>query len=369
MTPLAARLAGRMREAGPIPLAEFMAAALGDPDHGYYATRDPLGRGGDFITAPEVSQMMGEMIAAWCVFLFEAMGAPSRLALVELGPGRGTLMADLLRTARIRPRFLRSLDVRLVETSPVLRRAQEAALSGHAARWHRDFAEATEACGSCPAIVIANEFFDALPIHQLVRTPSGWRERLVEPAPEAGAGFRFVTARLETPLARLVPAELLDAPEGSVFEIGVEARALAHAIAAQIVSRGGAALIVDYGHLRSGLGETLQAVRGHAFSDPLADPGEADVTAHVDFAALAESARAAGAYDYGPVTQRAFLAGLGIEQRTATLRAANPARANEIDAGLKRLIGGDAMGTLFKVLALADPGLPAPPGFARGDIG
>jgi NADH dehydrogenase [ubiquinone] 1 alpha subcomplex assembly factor 7 len=363
MTALAARLSSRIAKEGPIPLADFMAAALTDPDFGYYTLRDPLGARGDFVTAPEVSQMMGEMVAVWCIAMWEAIGAPAHVALVELGPGRGTLMADLLRAARIRPAFAEALDVRLVESSPVLRDAQRAALAGSNIAWHAHFADAARDTAPHPLLVIANEFFDALPIHQLVKTRNGWRERLVDRAETADA-FRFVTAARATDVCSFLPPAFRDAPEGSLFEVCPAGRTLAHSIARQLVARRAAALIIDYGHAETALGDTLQALRRHRRHDPLSDPGEADITAHVDFAALAESARAAGARAFGPVSQGALLRRLGIETRAEKLCAANPGRAGEIGAALARLIGADAMGTLFKALALTDPGLGPPPGFA-----
>ena len=362
MTALAARIAGRIESEGPISLADFMAAALTDPDHGYYTLRDPLGARGDFVTAPEGSQMMGEMVAVWCLTVGEAVGAPERVALAELGPGRGTLMADLLRAARIRPAFRDALDVRLVEASPALKEAQTRALAGAPVAWHADFAGAAQASEDRPLLVVANEFFDALPIRQIEKTKDGWRERLVDRA-ETGDGFRFVTAARETDACSLLPPAFSDAPEGSVFEACPAGRTLARSIAEEIAARRGAALIVDYGHGETALGDTLQAVRRHRYHDPLETPGEADITAHVDFAALADSARAGGAHVFGPVRQGDFLRRLGIETRAETLRAANPGRAGEIASGLARLIGAAAMGTLFKVLALTDRGLGPPPGF------
>jgi NADH dehydrogenase [ubiquinone] 1 alpha subcomplex assembly factor 7 len=363
MTALAARLADRIGSQGPISLADFMAAALTDPDHGYYTLRDPLGARGDFVTAPEVSQMMGEMVAVWCIAMWKTIGAPERVALIELGPGRGTLMADLLRAARIRPAFREALDVRLVESSPVLKDAQKRALGDAAVAWHADFAEAARASSDRPLLVVANEFFDALPVHQLVKTKDGWRERLVDRA-ETGQRLRFVTAARETDACSLAPTRFSDAPEGSVFEACPAGRTLARSIAVEIAARRGAALLIDYGHGETALGDTLQAVRGHRRHDPLEDPGDADITAHVDFAALGDSARAGGAHVFGPVGQGDFLRRLGIETRAERLRASNPTRAGEIASALARLIGADAMGTLFKVLALTEPGLGPPPGFA-----
>lgn len=353
MTPLAAALAARIARDGPLTVADYMAAALNDPEHGYYRTRDPLGLRGDFTTAPEVSQMFGELIGIWCLTVFERLGAPARFRLVELGPGRGTLMADLWRAAKIRPAFA-AAEIHLVETSPVLRRKQEETLKGLTVRWHADFAAV--AGGADPLIVIANEFFDAMPVHQLEMTPKGWRERLVAFDP-ASKSFHFIAAAAATPVCELVPPELAEAEVGAIFEISPEARKLMSAIAAEIVAKGGAALVIDYGHRATALGETLQAVRGHCYYDVLADPGGADITAHVDFAALAVAARAAGAQTSGPVSQAEFLRRLGIVARAKALMAAQPARTPQIVAGLERLIDADKMGSLFKVLMAASPAL------------
>jgi NADH dehydrogenase [ubiquinone] 1 alpha subcomplex assembly factor 7 len=361
MTPLEAELRRMIAADGPISVATFMGLCLGHPLHGYYTTRDPFGRAGDFITAPEISQMFGELIGLWAAAVWQAMGAPERLALVELGPGRGTLMADALRAARVVPGFAAALHVHLVEASPVLARRQQETLAaaGVPLAWHREFAQVPEG----PLIVIANEFFDALPVHQAVKTPSGWHERMVG----IGADGRFVFALHPDPVpgfAAIAPEAVASASAGAVFEwrSGDIAAELAHRVAAH----GGAALIIDYGHVESALGETLQAVGRHGFADPLARPGEVDLTAHVDFAALARTARAAGARVHGPLSQGAFLHRLGIEARAAALRAkATAAQATDIDAALARLTGSgrDAMGELFKAMAFADAKLGALPGF------
>jgi SAM-dependent MidA family methyltransferase len=293
MTPLGAALAERIARSGPLPVADFMAAALGDPRFGYYTRGNPFGAGGDFVTAPEISQMFGELVGAWCVDVFEKMGAPGSFRLVELGPGRGTLMADLWRAAKIRPAFRAAARVHLVETSLRLRGIQEAALSGVNAEWHATFAQAAGDTPE-PLIVIANEFFDALPIHQLIRTAQGWRERLVI-YDAAAASFAFAVSDSETEPCALVPPALRDAAEGAIFEASPAGRGLMGEIAEAIVRRGGGALVVDYGHARSGLGDTLQSVRAHRYHDALTDPGAADITAHVDFGALGDAARARGA--------------------------------------------------------------------------
>ncbi|MGE5503496.1 MAG: class I SAM-dependent methyltransferase [Actinomycetota bacterium] len=357
-TPLAGLLAERIRARGPISVAEYMAEALGHPEHGYYIRRDPFGRRGDFTTAPEVSQMFGELVGLWAAVVWQMMGAPGRVVLAEMGPGRGTLMSDLLRAAATVAPFRAAAEIHLVETSPHLRRRQEKTLAGHAVTWHDRFDQLPDG----PMILVANELFDALPIRQFEKRAGIWRERLV------GLGdtgeFEFIPGPEAAP--PLDQSMLDDAQDGSVAEWGEAGRALAAAMGARLARQGGAALIVDYGYDRSGIGDTLQAVRKHRFHPVLHDPGDADLTAHVDFAGLAESAAPSRAW--GPVSQARFLTRLGIEARAAMLqRAAQPTVAADIAGQLQRLIDPAEMGTLFRVLALADPALPAPPGLEQGN--
>jgi len=336
---------------GPISVAAYMAHCLGDPQHGYYATRDPFGPAGDFVTAPEVSQMFGEIVGAWLVHAWDLAGAPSPVCLVELGPGRGTLMADILRVAARHPDLAAALSVHLVETSPVLRAKQASTLAGQGYRadWHGCFAEVSAG----PLLLVANEFFDALPIRQFVRVGGRWRERVVG---LDGAG------RLVFGLGPGLVDHGADAEEGAIMEVSPAGEALAADIAGRILAEGGAALIIDYGYTRGGLGATLQAVRSHAFADPLADPGDADLTAHVDFAALAASAAKAGAAVHGPITQGEFLVPLGLVERAGRLGgAADEVTREAIRAAVERLAGPEQMGKLFKVLAITRPGVTPPP--------
>jgi SAM-dependent MidA family methyltransferase len=361
MTPLEAELRRLIAADGPLSVATFMALCLGHPVHGYYTTRDPFGGAGDFITAPEISQMFGELIGLWAAAVWQAMGAPAQVALVELGPGRGTLMADALRAARVVPAFAAALRLHLVETSPLLQRRQQEALAalGVPIAWHREFA----AGPSGPLIVIANEFFDALPVHQAVKTASGWHERMVGIGPDGRLAFALHPDAMPG-FAAVVPEAVANAAPGAVYEW--RSGDIAADIARRVAQEGGAALVVDYGHVESALGETLQAVGRHGFADPLAAPGEVDLSAHVDFAALARTAEATGAHVHGPITQGDFLRRLGIEARAAALRAnATAAQAADIDAALARLTGAgrEAMGELFKAMAFADPKLGALPGF------
>jgi NADH dehydrogenase [ubiquinone] 1 alpha subcomplex assembly factor 7 len=359
ITPLAAELARRIAADGPITVADYMAAVLTDPRHGYYMGQDPLGARGDFVTAPEVSQMFGELVGLWCAETWQRLGAPSDLLLVELGPGRGTLMADALRAARVVPDFLAAISPHLVEVSPALRARQAEALAGAAPVWHDDLAALPEG----PLLLLANEFFDALPVRQFVKRAGGWHERLVDLAEGAGPDaprFAFVPG----PRADdSVPGALRAAKEGSVFEVSPAALAVAAEIGRRLAAHGGAALVIDYGHAQRGVGETLQAVRRHARHEVLEAPGSADLTCHLDFAALAEAA--AGAEVHGPVEQGVWLDRLGIAARAARLKeAATAAQARDIDEALVRLSDPAAMGRLFKALALVPPGFGPPAGFA-----
>lgn len=334
-----------------------MAIALAHPKHGYYRTRDPLGRAGDFITAPEISQTFGELLGLWSAVVWQTIGLPQPVSLVELGPGRGTLMKDALRAARRVPEFLAALEVHLVETSPALKTLQEGALreSGPALHWH---AEVT----TLPArasIVIANEFFDALPVRQFVRTKDGWAERMIG---EKDGALCWTAGE---PLLddSIIPADLRGAAEGSIYEISPAAQGVIEQLAAVINQNGGGLLIIDYGHVRSALGDTLQAVKAHQYHDPLKHPGEADITCHVDFEALASAARRAGLGVFGPRPQGEFLRALGIEQRLETLVAQNPEMEEELRGGVERLIDPGQMGRMFKVMAMGKKDVPAFPGF------
>ena len=351
MTPLEVELRRIIAIDGPIPVSRYMALCLGHPQHGYYVTRDPFGVAGDFITAPEISQMFGELIGLWSAALWQQMGGPAHVNLIELGPGRGTLMADLLRAAAVVPAFRAAAAVHLVETSPALRTRQAHMLGDVPATWHATIDDVPEGA----AIVIANEFFDALPIDQAVKDTHGWHARMVG----IDADDRLALMAAPDPLPGFAP--LRGAPRGAVDEWRGERVAPARA---QRVAHGGAALVIDYGHAERAAGDTLQAMRRHGFADPLVDPGESDLTAHVDFAALARVATRAGARPHGPVPQGEFLMRIGLAQRAERLRAqATPQQKGDIDAAVTRLTAPDQMGTLFKALAIADPRLGVLPGF------
>ena len=358
MTPLEHKLRDRIGRSGPIPVSEFMAMALGDPVHGYYRKSDPLGAKGDFITGPEISQVFGELIGLWCVHCWQQAGAPNPVKLVELGPGRGTLMSDALRAVTTVHAFTEACDIHLVETSPVLRRCQELALKDHRVTWH----EVLEHVPAGPALIIANEFFDALPIDQYQMTEAGWRLRCVGLNP-AGDRFRFVTNH-KAPDKTVLPPNLDGVPVGGLFEACPAGLQIAGTLGARMADEGIAALIIDYGHARSEAGETLQAVQNHTYCDVLTNVGEADLTAHVDFAALGSRAKQTGVRIYGPVPQGTFLTELGIEARTNQLAArANKRTATLLKTGAHRLIGADSMGMLFKVMALTGDGVSDPAGF------
>ena len=328
----------------PERLDRFMARA----SSAYYAGRDPFGAGGDFVTAPEMTQAFGECLGLWASIAWQGMGRPDPVLLVELGPGRGTLMADAMRAiAEMAPGFRAALRVHLVETSPRLRQAQADRLGTAVTAWHDDITTLPPG----PAIVLANEFLDALPIRQFVRRGDGWMERFV-------AGGRFA----ERPAADAPP--LPDAAEeGAVKEVNEPARSLVAALAARIAAQSGVALFLDYGPERGGFGDSLQAMTRHGSADPLGEPGAADVTAHVDFAALAAAAAGAGSKVSGPLPQGVFLARLGLFTRAAMLARMDPAGAGRHLAAAQRLAAPEHMGRLFKALCLSHPALPPLPGF------
>jgi len=333
-------------------IAAFMAQAGAK----YYAARDPFGADGDFITAPEISQVFGELLGLWCVQAWHDQGKPREKRLVELGPGRGTLMADALRAARLAPAFLDGLEIVLVETSAALRAIQREKLQGSNVRWTERF---DSALGDLPLFLLANEFFDALPIRQFVKTARGWCERMVS---LSGGALDFALAPVPVADA-LIPLDRANAPDGAVYELCQPALALVGEIARVVAGQGGGALIVDYGYDGPAFGETLQAVSQQSFATILDAPGESDLSAHVDFAALAGAASAAGSKVYGPVSQTELLADLGAVHRVAQLAMRNPRGADELRSQLNRLVNPEQMGTLFKALAIVPATAPKPPGF------
>ena len=360
-SPLQTEIKTLIKSAGPMPVWRYMELCLTHPTHGYYVARDPLGREGDFTTAPEVSQMFGELLGLWAASVWKAIGAPPLLRVIELGPGRGTMMADALRAMRVLPPLHQALDVHLVEINPVLREKQKSMLSNaRSVTWHQRLDDVPEG----PSIIFANEYFDVLPIHQAVRRETGWHERVVEN--DGYGGLVFGTAPEPMPRFEvLLPPLVRSAPLGAVFEWRPNTEVMK--VASRVRDQDGAALIVDYGHVRSDAGDTFQAIAGHSFTDPLKNPGQADVTAHVDFDALARAAEDMGARVHGPVQQGEFLQRLGIETRALTLMSKASHEVSEDVAGaLKRLIGGGSsgMGQMFKVLGVSEPDLTTLAGFA-----
>lgn len=349
MTELADLLIARITRTGPISLADYMADCLMHPAHGYYTTRDPLGAGGDFITAPEISQMFGELIGLCLAQAWLDQGRPAPITLAELGPGRGTLMADALRATQAVQGFHAALTVHFVETSPTLRKAQAQAVPQ--AVWH----DRIDTLPDQPLFLVANEFFDALPIRQFVRAGDGWRERMVS----ARDGTLALGLSPAAPVAAAAH-RLDDTQEGDVIEICPALAGITQAIGARIGTHGGAALIIDYGDWQS-LGDTLQALRGHDHADPLAAPGTCDLTAHVDFAAIADHASPAKFTRLS--TQGVFLERLGITQRAQTL--AQVLQGEALESHIKahrRLTHPAEMGDLFKVMGLYPPSAAPPSG-------
>lgn len=345
---------------GPLSISRYMALCLAHPAYGYYTTRDPLGTDGDFTTAPEISQMFGELVGVWCAEVWRLMGSPSHIVLAELGPGRGTLMKDALRAAKVLPGFVDAIELHLVETSPVLQEKQRENLHGVVPKiaWHGG----TDTLpGEAPLIAVGNEFVDALPIDQFEKKAGRWHERKIALGADGGLNFGLDPALLPD-FEKKLPERLVPAPDGAVFE----RRNLApiSEIVSRIERNGGAALFVDYGHAESGFGDTLQAVRGHDYAEPLEAPGEADLTSQVDFEALASLADSR-VKTIGPVSQHNFLRELGIEARAEILqRNAKEEMRAEIGAALSRLIGpAPGMGEMFKALAFAHRDLPPLPGF------
>ena len=344
----AARLIARIRADGPISIAEYMRLCNAH----YYATRDPFGAAGDFTTAPEISQVFGELIGAWCADYWQRIGAPDPMLLVELGPGRGTLMADALRATQRVPGFHDALQLHLIEQSPVLRQLQQEKLAAYQPQFHDTVTRLPPGA----MLVIANEFFDALPIAQFEYRAGRTHERKVALGSDgSNLAIRCELTRDET---------VRGAEDSDIKEASVTGYVMAHALARRIARGGGAALIIDYGYFPGTFGDTLQALRRHRPVSIFDSPGEADLTAHVDFESLAKAASSAGAAVHGPVSQASFLIALGVAAREAALlKNATPEQQSAIRSGCRRLIEPAEMGTLFKALALTQKGGPVPAGF------
>ena len=348
MNELKRQLIEAVRENGPMTVAEFMAACLYDPEHGYYATQPAIGgESADFLTAPEASQMFGELIGLWCAHEWDVLGKPA-FNLIELGPGRGVLMQDALRATQRIEGFQEAAQIVLVETSPALRDEQAERV------FSADWVNRVEEAPPGPSIMIANEFLDCLPIRQFVKSEQGWREKLV--------GLNDADDLIFGLSAPLVAQET-DDDEGVVREIAPGLESIVYEFERRLHDAPGRVLLIDYGYAQPGGHDTLQALKNHKHADPLDAPGEADLTAHVDFSHVAHLAREAGLAVHGPITQAAFLRALGLDVRADTLKAANPDRAARIDREHHRLTHADEMGALFKVLCLSSPNLPPPAGF------
>jgi SAM-dependent MidA family methyltransferase len=359
-SPLEQEIRRIITAAGPMPVADYMRLCLTHPERGYYMHGDPFGADGDFITAPEISQMFGELIGLWMAAAWQMLGKPENIRLIELGPGRGTMMVDALRAASVMQGFRAAMVLHLVEVSPALRQIQQQRLQSLdvPALWHTALDEVPPG----PAIIVANEFVDALPVHQAVKRGDAWHERMVDLDAEGKLSF----AVAHEPLANFgtgLPRAVRQAAEGAIFEWRSDRFALE---LGRRVRSDGAALILDYGHVRCATGDTLQAVAGHAYADPLREPGRADLTAHVDFEALAQNAESIGGRIHGPILQRDLLLRLGIDKRAVALQAnASRDQALKIQLAMARLTesGAKGMGEMFKALAIADPKLGPLPGF------
>ena len=343
------RLSAEIATGGPMTVARYMTACLHDPEFGYYATRPALGAAGDFITAPLVSQMFGEMIGVWAAESWMRLGRPPKLRLVEMGPGDGTLMSDLLRAAGKAPAFLEAAEVWLVEVSEPLKALQRERL-GDAVRWAKDLGDVPT---GTPLLLVANELLDCLPARQFVRTAVGWAEQMVG----LDAGGELAFGLVSTPVSGLLP----DAAVGQVYEQSAAQSALGAAVGERVARDGGAALLIDYGRSQPGFGDTLQALQAHEKVDPLDAPGEADLTVHADFPAVMDAARAQGARA-AILTQADFLSRMAIGARAESLVRARPDKSGSIGRQLDRLIAADEMGELFKVCAIHSPGW-TPPAF------
>lgn len=352
--PLADKIKALIRANGPISVSDYFSLCLADPQYGYYRVNEPFGRAGDFTTAPEVSQLFGEMIGIFLVHAWQQHGAPGNAVIAEIGPGRGTMMSDMLRVVRrLAPALYETASVHLVETSERLREVQAKTLAGHQGKvhWHQDFDRLPPGF----LLLAANELFDAIPIRQFVRTAQGFRERMVGLAADHSLTFAAGVAGLDS---TLLPSPPETVAEGTIFEIAPARDAVMAALCERLRDGGGTAVIIDYGHVSTAYGDTLQAVRKHRYDPPLANPGEADLTSHVDFEQLARRAKAEGVQVNGLAHQGDFLVGLGLLERAAALGSGKDAATQDrIRDDVERLAGAGAgkMGELFKVLVVSSP--------------
>lgn len=366
-TPLEAKIKAQIRRDGPMSVAGFMAACLDDPDYGYYRRQPAIGAAGDFVTAPEISQVFGELIGLWCAVVWQQMGSPKRLNLVELGPGRGTLMRDALRAARIVPGFRDALTVHLVDRNAVLRDAQQAALAdcGMPFHFHADAIDALQLASQVagePTLVLANEFLDAMPVEHVQYAGGAWRTRQVA-MDAAQIGFCFAPD-LESAIAPSPVPQTLNPQEGDIFEFSPVLDALATSLRTRAGFAPLAALFIDYGHMATGFGDTLQGVADQKYVSPFHRPGETDLSAQVDFQSFAGRCRDAGLTVDGPAPQAEFLGRLGIVERASRLMAVNPDKAGAIEAAVQRLLAPSGMGSRFLALGVRSAELAPLPGLA-----
>jgi len=349
-------LKAEINAAGPIRVSRYMELVLGHELHGYYMTRDPLGQRGDFTTAPEITQIFGELLGVWCIGIWRQMGKPPQFNIVEFGPGRGTLMKDLLRGASADKNFIQAMYIHLIETSPVLTQKQQETLQGKAdhIEWHKSL----ETVSDLPTIFIGNEFLDALPINQYYKKSDGWHERKIG---LSDGQFAFEDEKIsDTDAASIIPRKVNEMEEKAVYEHNIAAQSIVRQISQRLEDEFGAALLIDYGYTEFEGADTLQSLHKHTKCGILEHVGDADVTAHVDFGTLVKCSG-----DVTPflTTQRNFLQHLGLDMRMDMLIRENPGKASEIRDGAVRLIHPDQMGNLFKVLLLANNGMAAPMGF------
>lgn len=338
-----------LHQQGQMTVADYMNLCLGHPDHGYYMTHDPLGAQGDFTTAPEISQMFGELIGAWVMQCWHDMGEPSRFHLIEQGPGRGTLMADILRVTRGKADFMKAVNIHMVEISPVLIEKQKEKLQDFEVNWQQSFEDIQL---DAPLILIANEFLDALPVHQFIRHKNHWHERCVTLDTDENLVFAETVPSFKPSTTGMKPPE-----DAAILELCPAAIEQVEQVAARVAQYGGAALYIDYGYTNSDYGDTLQALYKHKSCSVLDKPGRADITAHVDFERLEKTATQHGARVFGPYPQGDFLKALGIELRARQLMYKNPEKAKGIEQSYNRLVDDAEMGHLFKAFAVTHPDL------------
>jgi SAM-dependent MidA family methyltransferase len=351
---------------GPMPVGQYMHLCHAHPQFGYYATGNPVGREGDFITAPEISQMFGEMIAIWAISAWQAIGSPNRIQIAELGPGRATLMRDFIRTAAAHQEFFQAMQIKMVETSPSLKKQQRELLGDSDVSCPIDWLDTLDQLDALPTLFIANEFLDAIPFRQFVKTQNGWLEVCVgrdetdEPNGK-GEELAFVIGPTGIDESTL-PQGHKNEPEGAVFEYAPAREAFVALIAEHLSANDGAALLIDYGHAKSGFGDTFQAVKSHKSVSPLQDPGNCDLTSHVDFQAIGETALDNGVHVTGLLSQADFLIKLGLLERAGSLGGnKGPELQKQIEKDVERLVSPEQMGDLFKVLCLAKHQYNFPP--------